>query len=88
MAICTEYIPYTLTEIESNITRVYGLIVENSGLGEGEIVRNGQDEYEVGKYMQALYRELEMWKNLRCKKKIELGEATGNKFFISGQYGT
>ena len=87
MSACTKYIPYTLTEIEANIKRVYDSIIENSGMSQYERIKNGTDEYESGDVISTLKDELEMWQNLRKEKLLQDGQCVGKKFYISGQYG-
>lgn len=87
MSTCIKYIPYTLAEIESNISRVYTSLIANSGVAQYEKVKNGTDEYVTGDTLASLRSELEMWEKLRNAKLIELGNCTGNKNYTSGQYG-
>jgi len=87
MSVYSPYIPYTLGEIEANISAIYTEIIANRGISDGERIKNGNDEYVSGDILSTLEKELQMWEGLRERKMIELGQATGKSFYISGQYG-
>jgi hypothetical protein len=82
-----KYTPYTVAEIKDEIKRVTETIQLYSGMSRGERIRNGNDEFYVGDYMDSLAKELAFWQSQLKIACVQEGGSKGKKFFVSGIYG-
>lgn len=82
-----KYTPYTVAEVKIEIARVTETIKSYSGMSRGERIRNGNDEFYVGDYMDSLMKELSFWERQLKIACVNEGGSRGIKFFTSGQYG-